>query len=271
MPPRAKAADSGSRSRRAAAVVVPKRARGDLEGHHHHVVEYQEQGRKAVRCVARVSDPQGQADLEDGVVEKEDGFGGDVGEVGAVLPRTCVCRLGRGCRDLRGGDSAGGGRGFTAAQGEERGGEEGQGVAGEEPQIRGGGAERQGRRGGEAAQGPARVGDGALDSLVADAARSCRSGGVEPGEDARRAVAEAADGRDGEEQGVVVRGEERERGQCAQELDGEQDSGEREPVGDAAAQGCACDANGSGDCGERADLRDGEARAADLRGRAGTG
>jgi hypothetical protein len=85
--------------------------------------------------------------------------------------------------------------------------------------------------------------------LVADPVRSGHADRVEPGEDARRAVFEAADSGRGEKQGVVVRGEEHRGGLCAQELDGEQDAGEWEAVGDTAAQGCAGDADGSGGCG----------------------
>ena len=53
----------------------------------------------------------------------------------------------------------------------------------------------EGGGGGEAAEGPAGVGDGPVDRLVADAVRARDAGGVELGEDARGAVAEAADGR----------------------------------------------------------------------------
>ena len=86
-PPRAKAAESGSEEVAGRpAVVVPKRARGTWRATTMTLLRTIRSGARPLRCVARVSDPQGQADLEHRVVEEEDRFGGDVGEIGAVAP-----------------------------------------------------------------------------------------------------------------------------------------------------------------------------------------
>jgi hypothetical protein len=61
------------------------------------------------------------------------------------------------------------------------------------------------------------------------------TGGVELGEDVRGAVAEAAGGRDGRQRCVVVRGEQRQRGEGAQDVRHDQETGEEQAVGDAFA------------------------------------
>ncbi|GAA3242231.1 hypothetical protein GCM10020256_65990 [Streptomyces thermocoprophilus] len=101
-PPRAHAAARGKkRSARAAVVVAPRRERGDLQGDDQDVVQDEQERGEAVRDVARVGDPERQADGDDGVVEEEDGLGGDVGEVGAVAPGAGRSVLRCGGRSIR--------------------------------------------------------------------------------------------------------------------------------------------------------------------------
>ena len=87
-PPRAKTAAEREEQRPGRGASWRRTGQGDLEGHDHHVVQDDQQRREAVRSALGVGDPQGQADLEHGVVEEEDGLGGDVGEIGAVAPGT---------------------------------------------------------------------------------------------------------------------------------------------------------------------------------------
>src|SRR5204863_103751 len=157
----------------------------------------------ALECAGR-----GDGGAEDGPAEGAGGDGGGDGEwaeaalaglgeaVHAEVGALCGVRregegefpghdgvqhLGQGEQGVGGGDTADG-RGFCAGEGEKCDRREGERVAGEEPAVGGGGTEGEGGRGGEAAQGPARVGGGAVDGLVADAVGAGDAGGVELGE-----------------------------------------------------------------------------------------
>ncbi len=209
-----------------------------------------------MRGVGRPHGPQRQSDLEDGVVEEEHALGDHVREVRAVAPGARRRGRGRGAGPL--GDGAGGRGDLRAAQGEDGGRDEGEGVAEEQVPVDGGRADAQGRRRAEAAEGPAGVGDRTVDGLVADALAPGDAGGVELGQDARRAVAETAGRRAGQQQGEVLGDEEAEGGQGAQELEGGEDAGEGEAVGQPAAQRRSRDAGDARRRHEGAHLGDAE-------------
>ncbi|MFC7263069.1 hypothetical protein [Streptomyces lutosisoli] len=106
---------------------------------------------------------------------------------------------------------------------------------------------------------PVKTAAAAVRSRIAVAAPPGHETRVALGEDVGGAVTVVADGRKGQEQGVVVGGQRCGGGQGPQDLEGCQKLGERQPVGDPAAERCAADAYNPGEADEGADLREAEA------------